>query len=398
MLIINRLSGGGYGPNYQGRNDPRLQSLDLLRFPLALAVVFGHVYVFRDFTIKGVLKTIEDFPVFAEVEMFVRAFLEGYSVPVFFFISGFLFFLGVDLSKNVYINKLKRRISTLIVPYIIWNFIAMGIVLIKVLPCFSSLSPYEDVKVNLSPLNIFSCFWVYDGGLTTIEYATDAMPQEIVRHASPINGPLWYIRNLIIAVVFSPLLYWLIKRTKYYSVILLGVLWFFFAYFHIDEFIYRLFITFFFFSWGSYIAIHDRDLVDCFGRFFRSSMILYPFLGAFCMLSMHFFPEASGTLKRLNILIAPVFAYNLAYWLLTHNICKVNSFLVSASMFVYISHSILLGPIKTILQKVISPNCDSSLLIVYTLALILDVSVLLLALYLMRRFTPGLLKVVAGRK
>lgn len=41
------------------------------------------------------------------------------AVPLFFFISGYLFFL----KKDTYLNKWKKRFKSLVIPYIIWCII-----------------------------------------------------------------------------------------------------------------------------------------------------------------------------------------------------------------------------------------------------------------------------------
>lgn len=43
--------------------------------------------------------------------------------PLFFAISGYLFFYSVDFSGKVYAGKMKRRLHSLLVPYFLWNTI-----------------------------------------------------------------------------------------------------------------------------------------------------------------------------------------------------------------------------------------------------------------------------------
>ncbi len=45
----------------------------------------------------------------------------------------------------------------------------------------------------------------------------------------------------------------------------------------------------------------------------------------------------------------------------------------------------------------VHPESDTALLLVYTSAVVLTIALLLGSFYLMKRFTPRLLKVVAGR-
>jgi peptidoglycan/LPS O-acetylase OafA/YrhL len=50
--------------------------------------------------------------------------LTRFSVPVFFFISAFGLFMNYDFAKPYdYLSFLKRRISTVLVPYLAWSFI-----------------------------------------------------------------------------------------------------------------------------------------------------------------------------------------------------------------------------------------------------------------------------------
>lgn len=51
----------------------------------------------------------------------INVFL-GLCVPFFFVISGFLFFINVEkLTFKVVIGKWKSRITSLVIPYILWN-------------------------------------------------------------------------------------------------------------------------------------------------------------------------------------------------------------------------------------------------------------------------------------
>lgn len=106
-------------------NDLRSQSLDLLRFPLAVVILIIHTFNANGFTIQGVPVSLENMPILLEINLFIDGFLRGQSVPIYFFISGFVFFLGVGFTKEKYLQKLKNRVKTLLIPYLIWNIIAI---------------------------------------------------------------------------------------------------------------------------------------------------------------------------------------------------------------------------------------------------------------------------------
>lgn len=146
------------------------------------------------------------------------------------------------------------------------------------------------------------------------------------------------------------------------------------------------------------MSINRKDMLQVFGRYFKASVFLYLLLGVLHVAAAHYWPEAQETIKQLNVLVGLLFAYNFAAWLLKRGTCRVNPFLASASFFVYVSHSLVVGRMLKLLFITFSPASDGALLLVYTLAVILTVLLLLAAFYVMRRYTPTLLKVIAGRK
>jgi len=142
-----------------------------LRLPLTLLVVFIHV----PYTSMG-----------GDVDYIHEFWIDGIcsiAVPAFFFISGYLF-CPVKFSWQVYGEKLKRRINTLLIPYIAWNLIAL---LVLIIPY------YHDF--NYSVANVLAVF--VDCKYSFL-HATSS---------SPIDYPLWYIRDLIVCCVLSPMFY-----------------------------------------------------------------------------------------------------------------------------------------------------------------------------------------------
>lgn len=103
-------------------------------------------------------------------------------------------------------------------------------------------------------------------------------------------------------------------------------------------------------------------------------------------------------LQGMSIIVALPLAYNMAAWLLRNTRIKVSSFLAFASFFIYVSH--LLICFRVLKLFVITLRPEQGWAIVAT-SVISEVAVILLLLemfYLMKRYTPSLLRVVAGRK
>ena len=146
------------------------------------------------------------------------------------------------------------------------------------------------------------------------------------------------------------------------------------------------------------MSVNKKDMLQEFGHFFKGSMLLYPLLALLYVLSVHCFPDASATIKRLNVFVGLFFAYNVAAWLLKRNICKVSSFLASSSFFIYVAHTLICGDLVKLFFFIFRPTNEWGMLLIYTSSVVVTVTFLLLVFYLLRRYAPSFLKVIAGRK
>ena len=156
-------------------------SFKTLRFPLAILVVFIH-------SVGNI-----DAPFYNFRSFFSHEFCK-FAVPVFFIISGYLFYQKVDLkfNFNLYKNKLHSRIYSLFIPYVLWNLIALIIDYIKNVTTdnswinYNSNSIFEIIKLSI-------------------------LGNEM---GFPINLPLWYIRDLILLCVISPAIFYILRNKK----------------------------------------------------------------------------------------------------------------------------------------------------------------------------------------
>jgi len=375
----------------------RSQTLDLLRFPLAVVILTVHVINPDGFTIRGVDYSFDTMPGFMTLNYFIDGFLRNQSVPIYFFISGYVFFLGGEFTKETYARKLKNRVKTLLIPYIIWNTAAIliraSVIFVQTsffTPRLSSLfQNLTAIEPDWSFYAILQCYWnSYKGVFCIPETTMGIYPQNLV---------LWFIRDLAIVVLCTPIIYYLLKRMRHYAVWILGILWFTIHYWDLGHLL-QLTTAFFFFSWGAYLSITNKDMLNYFGRFFTPSMILYPLLGAAYIISIHWCPEISGTIKRLNVVAGLFFAYNIASWLLRNDVCKVSGFLASASFFIYVTHILICPAILKLSFFMIRPTTQLEIIGAYLLTILTTLTAILLTFYLLHKYTPSLLKVLTGRR
>lgn len=99
---------------------------DWLRFPLIVGVVFIHCYG-SPFDYNALdFENLSSIDIFNLFRVCISKVLTHICVPTFFYISGYLFFVGMEKwNYKKYIEKIKRRCHTLLIPFIIWNTISI---------------------------------------------------------------------------------------------------------------------------------------------------------------------------------------------------------------------------------------------------------------------------------
>lgn len=391
------------GNNLIMENKRHSQVLDLLRFPLAVVIVIVHVFMGQSVIfVQGTEYSFAGMTIFSFFMKFVDAFLRNQSVPIYFFISGYVFFLSVKESypKDMYVMKLKNRLKTLLVPYILWNIIATLVCFSYYFPPLSSFFPNLNVSdIDTSWKAILNIFWD-----TTVAIFGDA-ERGFVWNASPQDAPLWFVRDLMFLSLLSPVIYFLIKKLGVYIVLLFGLFWFYGV--SSDALtgiglgtISRVFIGLFFFSLGAYLSIHKLDMVHQFGKYSKLSFLLYPLLGTiYIVLSYMSVPAlVLSIIKAMNVFVGLFFAYNLAAIILEKGILRTSPFLTSSSFFVYVTHWIIMRNVVRLFFVLLKPTSDLGVLGTYLLATLMIIALILIVYWLMKRFTPRLLGVLVGRR
>lgn len=229
-------------------NDYLSRKLNFFSFWLMIGVVVLHSVILDDSSLPSV------------VQRFISYYLLQICVPMFFMISGYLFFLNVkDMSFTLYLEKLRKRFKTLVLPYFIWSlFIFALIYLLQQIPVIGSFFPQKFSEMD----NI-----------------------EIVKNAIiyPYNYPLWFLRELILFILITPLIYYGVRyigKLFLLALFLFGLFQDSFFYYHINIIhVYSLF----FFALGSYLGFYKSKLVFS-QRLIFSSAVFFIILNVLCFL------------------------------------------------------------------------------------------------------------------
>lgn len=168
----------------------RYPFLDLLKVFLTIGIVFRHAELVGmegrsgafDFLTRGMMLITEA------------------CVPLFFIISGFLYFRNVPKKAGVdfFWKKTRNRFFTLLIPYLIANAFA------------------------------FVCYWLahrFAPDMISGFFGDDWNKPLFIFWTGPVNMSLWFIRDLIIACLVAPLIYLLVRYTRIWGVLALAAVW-----------------------------------------------------------------------------------------------------------------------------------------------------------------------------
>lgn len=203
----------------------------------------------------------------------------------------------------------------------------------------------------------------------------------------PLDGPLWYVRDLIVYSFFSPAIYFFVKKTKFIFLLVLAVIFFFKIwppiFLHPNGFV--------FFSLGAFFALCKTTplLKNKYGGVsLLCVFIICLFLQILCPNSY-----ISSAYKLCSVFFAVnVFAF---VEKITHK--KPSNFLLSSVFFVFALHQIeIVDKIKFYLPRFFGDTLVP-LITCYVLTPVLTVACCLIVFVVMQRVFPKTTKILNGR-
>lgn len=256
-------------------------------------------------------------------------------VPLFFMISGYLFFANVaeNFGKTEYFSKLKSRLHSLLKPYLFYNALAVVLFLIMGLMRPDLQSGFTPVVSEWNAPLVVSLFWDYGKNI-------------------PIVPQFWFIRNLMVIVLLTPFIYFLIKKVGYFFVSVLGCLWVL----NVWEFGIPGTMGLFFFSLGAAMAIKGESVFDVAVRL-RCIGFLYPMLALVDILTKTC--AFNIYVHNVAILSGMLFVW---YWvgnlLAKYAGLKMNALLSASTFFLFAVHEPYHGKFTQLFLKMMPTPCD----------------------------------------
>lgn len=351
---------------------------DFLRVPLIILVIFIHMKN----PYQEVLET--DFPLLSGegiLNLTVYSFklcIGAVAVPTFFFISGYLFFRDIEKwDWSLYRKKMKSRIWTLIIPYIIWILLVYALHIAKM--TFDCIHNGESIQSVVSFIidKHFTIFYDYKAEF-------------------PYIVPLWYLRNLIGLSICTPLIYLFISRLKFYGLLLLMI---FYAS-GIYPIKYMVIGSTISFSMGAYLALNRIDFINILAKWKK---ILIPAYIVCLILEIFKCPGYKLTEPFfLYISIAAVLC--IAHSLVKNHGMRFSHILTSACFFAYALHDVhfpgraLNSKIYTLLQNIIPGDTYCEQIFCYLITPFLNFATCVLILLVLNRICPRLAGLLSGTR
>ena len=217
---------------------------------------------------------------------------------------------------------------------------------------------------------------------------------------SPVLVPLWFVRDLMVVVVFSPLIHWLIAKFRFIPVLIFGACYMCRVFIPIHGFSAT---CFFFFSLGAYFSISGTNMVSALARY-RHPAYIIAFLSMIVLIwtngrkgdEMAPQPQWVHFLYYIYVLSAVISAVGIARQLLLTSRVSVNRWVARATFFIFLSHVFVLGYLHRIARHFTPADCYPVLTMEYLLIPLIT-TLICLALYrILERHLPRVLAVLTG--
>lgn len=324
------------------------EMISFLRFPMMVLVVCIHADMFGRSGCSATASAVMD--VFSNV-------IARTAVPLFFLFSGFLFFKGGMFSREMYKDKLKRRVKSLLLPYLAWNLAVL------VLVCFRS-----GKMPGL--LEIFAAFYDYNGS------------------SAPVSGQFWFIRDLILMNLLSPLVYWLCHgKFGWLFISLVFVLWLLCG----DDAPHLIDVAAIsFYSIGAYLGIRKINLADLTIKFG-----FWPYL-YLLLVPADFFLKGTpvhGYIHNIGIFFGAFLMLRMALKIVSRDKFRPGIFFPSASFFIFALHD---PWCFSVIRKLIAAFPDIPILSKYFLMIVLSVVIALAVYYTICIIMPRVADILVG--
>lgn len=296
------------------------------------------------------------------IQRLVSGELTRIAVPLFFAISGYLFFQNFSSPiKEFFENKIKKRVHTVLLPYLLWSI--WGFILLSLIQ------------------------WILPGyGMSIVGHK----PNEVlyIIFLNPVGTyQLWFLKDLFILILFTPIIYWGIKYLRFFLILLLCFFW-------INGIQYFIQIeSIFFFVLGGYIALEYKSIL--YKKYSQKIIAILKF--CIWLIFCGFLVEYNlGYYSHCIGILLGIWSLWCMYDVLYSYIRRINNLkkLAGYSFFIYVAHE----PLLTVIKKLLLCIGNSSILIlmIYFMAPLVTISICIVVGCILKSKIPKFYAFISG--
>ncbi|MCM1153079.1 MAG: acyltransferase [Muribaculum sp.] len=303
---------------------------------------------------------------------------EQFASAVFFVLSAYLYFRNTvslldmpvksrllwQTGWRIYTDKLRKRVRTLLVPYMIWNVICLALLYVKYkwlgMPDYGVFAGGREGLARMA-----TGFW--DLGTTGYPYAF----------------AFWYIRNLMVYILLAPLA-WLIGRSH----ILTAIFFAWYALLPTDTYEFQWFVL------GAWLALRRCPLPKVGWRF----VLIFLILGLVAGFAIHFIeiPVLRKTIRIFGVCIVFTMCCSVGKALYRYEANKVMAVLTGSTFMIYAVHQCFCTKAREICLHIFGADnffqAECTYLMSFTVLTLSGVT----AYVLLRKLSPRTLSVLSG--
>lgn len=338
--------------------------LALIRFPLIVLVVFYHNEAGGEFT-----RILQGAPAYSFIVDLIANGFAGIRVPAFFLIAGFVFFTNFRPTVGWFRVKISSRARSLLIPLVLWSALWMLV--------FATVQRVPATASFLSGTSVWSARIAEFSPLRIAQALLGPSSQLFLYH-------LWFLRDLFILVLLTPLIYFLIKASRGWITFVLLIAW---AAGVANNLVANEGLLFF--VVGCHLAVSGTSV------FFTDR--LGPYAIACWIVLKALEPSSSPWLFKPWVLCGVVVVFYLSGWL--SRAPAISGFLTHAarySFFVFVAHEPLLTIVRRLYFKAWAPQTPSDLFAAYFGVVLLTLILLLAFFKLAERLAPRVLHLMTG--
>lgn len=340
------------------------RTISFLRFPLIICVISIHTVFTLDKSFEGY-----------EYFKYMLGLFTSFAVPIFFIISSFLFFHGMqDFDISKWHDKLKSRVKTLVIPYLFWNFCYLMFMLAVQLLIPNMMGGGRKMIYDYSFWEVLDSFWNFGG----------------MYYGMPILYSFWFIRNLIVLNLLAPIFYLFLKKQPILFFII-GLIVFIFNPFHFIPTEMDWVKSVLFYGFGTFCAIHRFDFTNI-------RKLFYPLI-IFVILSILILPFMVGNVQlywsQLLLVIGSLSMPTVVRKGIQYRNLRVNKVLVSSSFFVYAFHLFIIVPFNKLWPIMVPVNSWTASIMLIVIPVIVS-SICVFVYCVIKRYCSTLTELMVG--